>query len=319
MSLFEHIYRHAFERLQALLIPEADRDALELAMLTVQAKPIRDDTTLLPVCFLTGQSQPLLNPLGTGDMAGACGHMFMRSMINYEVLPLIEFIPADGLSDEEAIDLIRTPPDNQGGGGGGRNSTMGKRGGGSWHDDGDGNDSIDLFHRAINTALSLEEGHDGSESKGGGNSNDHVRDARRYIPIICDADCLLSLKRTDVFCIGARLDYALSSDSESQSTGGGGEKGSSSNQEASTVASMLRSQKLNQDKLSTQTNAALGRGVRHARFFKNMLGQGDAPIACSQSAGGFFMEEDLELALLKDGACPVSRVGSRDMKDYGPL
>ena len=31
-------------------------------MLTIQAKPVRDLPELLPVCFLSGQTNPLLNP-----------------------------------------------------------------------------------------------------------------------------------------------------------------------------------------------------------------------------------------------------------------
>jgi hypothetical protein len=39
----------------------------------------------------------------------------------------------------------------------------------------------------------------------------------------------------------------------------------------------------------------------------------------SQAAGLFFMEEDLELALLKEGKCPFSRQPAHEMTDYGTI
>ena len=79
-------------------------------MLTIQAKPVRDLPELLPVCFLSGQTNPLLNPAAAGDVSISCGHPFIRSFTHFEVLPLVEFVPAPGLTDEDAIELIRTPP-----------------------------------------------------------------------------------------------------------------------------------------------------------------------------------------------------------------
>mmetsp|Transcript_43941 Transcript_43941/g.56327 ORF Transcript_43941/g.56327 Transcript_43941/m.56327 type:complete len:546 (-) Transcript_43941:310-1947(-) len=319
--------RHAFERLRALLIPEIDRDTLELAMLTVQSKPIRDDSTLLPVCFLTGQSQPLLNPLGTGDTAGACGHLFIRSMINYEVLPLVEFVPVDGLSDEEVIELIRTPPPSS------SSSSSDGRKRGSWGEDerhGGNDGNVDLFHQAINNALSLEEGHDGSESKGGGGNHHHtnnngMNDKKKYHPIVCDASCLLSLKRSEVYCLRPRLELALeepSNESENQSQTQPGQSNSHSMNQKNVNGKHQESQyDITPSTLidyNHQMNSSLGRSVKHCRFFKNMLGS-DAPVAQSQTAGSFFMEEDLELILLKEGLCPISRVKTNNMKDYGAL
>ena len=37
------------------MLPEAEREAIELDMLSVTAKPVRDKPELLPVCFLSGQ------------------------------------------------------------------------------------------------------------------------------------------------------------------------------------------------------------------------------------------------------------------------
>ena len=110
------------------------REKIELDMLTIQAKPVKDLPELLPVCFLSGQTNPLLNPQSAGDMSISCGHLFVRSFAHFEVLPLVEFVPAPGLSDEDALELIRTPPPSDGGqgrpgGGGGRGGRGIARGG----------------------------------------------------------------------------------------------------------------------------------------------------------------------------------------------
>ena len=59
------------------------------------------------------------------------------------------------------------------------------------------------------------------------------------------------------------------------------------------------------------------RGITRCRFFRNMLP--DIPIAVSQPAGHFFLEEDFELALLKESTCPFSRQSQAAVDDYGPL
>ena len=83
-------------------------------MLLVQAKPVRDDPDHLPVCYRCGSANPLLNPFSNrfakGDVCTNCGHPFVRSFINFDVLPLVEFVPDPSISDEEAIDMIRQPP-----------------------------------------------------------------------------------------------------------------------------------------------------------------------------------------------------------------
>ncbi len=106
--------RNAFERLSKLQIPEKRMDEIELDMLLVQAKPVRDNPDFLPVCYRCGSTNPLLNPFtnrfAKGDVCTNCGHPFVRSFINFDILPLVEFVPEPSITDEEAIDLIRQPP-----------------------------------------------------------------------------------------------------------------------------------------------------------------------------------------------------------------
>ena len=110
--------RNAFERLSKLTVPDRRTDEVELDMLLVQAKPVRDDPDILPVCYRCGTTNPLLNPFtnrfAKGDVCTNCGHPFVRSFINFDILPLVEFVPEPSISDEEAIDLIRQPPNGRG-------------------------------------------------------------------------------------------------------------------------------------------------------------------------------------------------------------
>jgi intraflagellar transport protein 122 len=106
--------RHAYDRLSKLQLAERRQEEVELEMLLVQAKPVRDDPDHLPVCYRCSSTNPLLNPFtnkfAKGDVCTNCGHPFVRSFINFDVLPLVEFVPDPSISDEEAIELIRQPP-----------------------------------------------------------------------------------------------------------------------------------------------------------------------------------------------------------------
>ncbi|CAM9596903.1 unnamed protein product [Phaeothamnion confervicola] len=105
--------RFAFDRLQLQRVPPGWVDQVELDMLALQAKPVRDAPELLPVCYRCGATNPLVNPFANScfarsDVCTTCGHPFVRSFINFEVLPLVEFVPGRGVSDDEALDLVRS-------------------------------------------------------------------------------------------------------------------------------------------------------------------------------------------------------------------
>jgi intraflagellar transport protein 122 len=106
--------RHAYDRLSKLQMTGRKQEEVEVEMLLVQAKPVRDDPDHLPVCYRCGSTNPLLNPFtnkfAKGDVCTNCGHPFVRSFINFDILPLVEFVPDPSISDEEAIELIRQPP-----------------------------------------------------------------------------------------------------------------------------------------------------------------------------------------------------------------
>ncbi|CAN0552662.1 unnamed protein product, partial [Ectocarpus sp. 12 AP-2014] len=106
--------RFAYDRLQRQRVPPLWQDQIDLDMLT--AKPVRDSPELFAACFRCGASNPLLSPytgagrhdapLPWGDACTTCRHPFVRSFFNFESLPLVEFQPDPGLTDEEALELI---------------------------------------------------------------------------------------------------------------------------------------------------------------------------------------------------------------------
>ncbi len=114
--------RYAYDKLLRMKLPDAWRDEVDVDALTIGAAPLRDKSDLLPVCYRCGASNALLNPAsshnGQGssihrDVCTSCGHPFVRSFLNFEVLPLIEFVPEASITDEEALDLIKEFPEDK--------------------------------------------------------------------------------------------------------------------------------------------------------------------------------------------------------------
>lgn len=195
--------RQTLDRLSKLQLSPKRQEEIDHDMLVVQAKPVRDDPDLLPACFRCGSTNPLLNPfsnkIAKGDVCNNCGHPFVRSFINFGILPLVEFVPDPSISDEEAIELIRQPSsmesprgggdqysdkwreekagaaermtfDDEDRGGGGNRSMSGKR-----------EDIEEIFTRALNTALEKQ------------------ASAKSYVVVVMDAAGLIALNRSEVF------------------------------------------------------------------------------------------------------------------------
>ena len=163
--------RFTYDRLQQLKVPESWEDNIDLDMMTIQAKPVRDNPELAPVCYRCGSTNPLLNPFSNkftmGDRCTNCGHPFIRSFVNFDILPLVEFFPESDVSDVKALEMLKK---RDGGGGGGRSKNREDQ----WDED--------PFNRAINITLENQDG------------------AQAYEPVVVDGRCLLKMKREEVFC-----------------------------------------------------------------------------------------------------------------------
>lgn len=101
--------RFAYDKLAQTKIPDEWIDDLDVDMMTIHAKPVKDSQDLLPVCYRCGAANALLNR-SARDACAACSHPFVRSFLTFEILPLIEFLPEPHISDERALSLIREPP-----------------------------------------------------------------------------------------------------------------------------------------------------------------------------------------------------------------
>lgn len=188
--------RHAYDRLSKLQVPSKKQEEIELDALIVQARPVSDEKDYLPTCFRCFTVNPLLNPFTKykGDVCTSCGHPFVRSFINFEILPLVEFVPEPSISDEEAIELIRQSSSKEG-----SSIKKGGRHGGSeskvdnadvltfGDDEGKSNfgsskggpGEQDLFARCMNHAIESQD--------------------NNYCPVTVNVKILMAMNRTEVF------------------------------------------------------------------------------------------------------------------------
>ena len=199
--------RFAYDKLQHMKVPDEWQEQLDVDMLTIHSKPVRDNPELLPVCYRCGAANALLNPATNAatlsnkvgdersrDVCTSCGHPFVRSFLNFEILPLVEFIPEAPLGDDEALELIREAPPETGRGRRklrgqwneskeGEANVMSMGGDDDAYDD---DDAEDLFNKCIHRTLSNQEG------------------VNSYVPVTVDAETLRSLRREHVFCCKPR-------------------------------------------------------------------------------------------------------------------
>ncbi|DAZ94814.1 TPA: hypothetical protein N0F65_012841 [Lagenidium giganteum] len=104
--------RQAFEKLLQMKLRPEWQTQVELTSMTLQTKPYSDKEELLPVDYRSSTTNPLLNPNGGSDVCVNSGHPFVRSFVSFENLPLVEFQPAPGISDEDAEKMILTHPND---------------------------------------------------------------------------------------------------------------------------------------------------------------------------------------------------------------
>jgi intraflagellar transport protein 122 len=100
--------RFALERLQTFKVPIAWQEQVDLFALTIRSRPPADADELQPSCFRCQTINPLLNQ--QGDRCTACGHAFIRSFVNFELLPLVRFQPSRDITQLEALTLLRREP-----------------------------------------------------------------------------------------------------------------------------------------------------------------------------------------------------------------
>lgn len=102
--------RTVLERLDELIIPNKFSEEVETLSMNIRAKPFKDEDELLPLCYRCSHHNPLMNP--KGNDCTNCGQSYVFSFASFEVLPLVEFILPNDISDEEALTLIDQVPNS---------------------------------------------------------------------------------------------------------------------------------------------------------------------------------------------------------------
>ncbi|GMF31371.1 unnamed protein product [Phytophthora lilii] len=193
--------RQAYDKLLQMKLRQDWQPVVECTAMTLQARPYADREELLPVDYRSSTVNPLLNPNNTGDVCINSGHPFIRSFVSFENLPLVEFQPEPGISDEEAEQLILTHPSDS--------ASNTKRAGGGWRETDYGNgsqsmkldddepepvedsakDGMDLFEQALNKQATY------------GSSVGHRSGAAQYRVLQLDARTLRALRPNEVYIV----------------------------------------------------------------------------------------------------------------------
>ncbi|TGZ55252.1 hypothetical protein CRM22_010436 [Opisthorchis felineus] len=98
--------RAVYDRLQHLHLPPDIRDKVELASLSIRAKRCVDSEDLNVMCYRCSTTNPLLS--NYGNRCINCKEPFVFSFISMEQLPLVEFVPENGISHEMAMDYLKS-------------------------------------------------------------------------------------------------------------------------------------------------------------------------------------------------------------------
>jgi hypothetical protein len=97
------------------------REEIDLANLKCRSKPFSDKEGFHVICNRCMTGNALTNE--KGDYCTGCGQPFIRNLIGFDTLPLVEFTPSSHLSHKRVLECLRMdPPEDNGGGysGGGR-------------------------------------------------------------------------------------------------------------------------------------------------------------------------------------------------------
>ena len=97
--------RFSFEKLSNLQYPPKWAEKIDKEIMNIRTKPYIDKDTQIPTCYNCLHTNPIIN--ASGDICSNCAYPFIRCALSFEILPLIEFKPAKGISYDQAMDLIR--------------------------------------------------------------------------------------------------------------------------------------------------------------------------------------------------------------------
>lgn len=192
--------RHVYEKLQQYVLPPAIMEQLDVATLIMRGRPYQDKDEHLSICYRCGQTLASLQ--SPGDRCPHCAHRFVRSFHSFEPLPLVEFVLAADVSDDQAVQILTS--------GAGKKPKVE-----DWERQQQRNnngagvngaaDVITFNDELVDAAMNP---HGGGP---GGNKDPFVaqmmqielqgRGAKEYIPIVLDAEMIKNLRSNEVFIV----------------------------------------------------------------------------------------------------------------------
>ncbi|XP_075990951.1 intraflagellar transport protein Oseg1 [Anticarsia gemmatalis] len=99
--------RQMLDKILGLQIPQKFQESVELLMLKTRASTSESrDDEVAPLCWRCRRHAPPL----CAARCPHCRHVLAHSLATHEVLPLVQFEPAEGITFEEAIELIERTP-----------------------------------------------------------------------------------------------------------------------------------------------------------------------------------------------------------------
>ncbi|KAL3283924.1 hypothetical protein HHI36_018092 [Cryptolaemus montrouzieri] len=98
--------KQLLDKIQNLKVPQKFQEQVEIATVSIRARNFNDPEELLPMCYRCSTYNSLS---AMNDACTNCGQRFVYSFVTFEILPLVEFVLEDGISDIEAVRLIETP------------------------------------------------------------------------------------------------------------------------------------------------------------------------------------------------------------------
>lgn len=100
--------RVGYDKMQQLKIPNQWQEEIDLANLKCRSKPFSDKEGFQVICNRCMTSNSLINH--SGDFCTGCGQTFIRNLIGFDTLPLVEFAPAAHIPLKAVTDALRMDP-----------------------------------------------------------------------------------------------------------------------------------------------------------------------------------------------------------------
>jgi hypothetical protein len=104
--------RAGYDMMQQLKVPAAWQEEIDLANLKCRSKPFADKDSQQVICNRCMAQNSLVNP--DGDFCTKCGNPFIRNLVGFDTLPLVEFVPPSDMPHKRVLECLRADPPEEG-------------------------------------------------------------------------------------------------------------------------------------------------------------------------------------------------------------